>query len=260
MTVPEIQQKSNRLIAAESMKEALTFAQKLEESLSKNDVRETNPEAFRAISQEAFKLYVLTLSRLSSQKFKRIISFNILQALMIDLGQSSFIERLELKYSIYPFEYIKPSIQEEVLPLLKKNTQKIGSQSITLSSEFQNVEPTVRNWLEYYDRTTGMGKTSSFDRSKFLSNDPYVQALPNQQKGVLRELLSFYDYLQSPDLLTLSFDDNSKQKDQSLDKKSISDTPLTKRKVSSQKEPLVLKAPKPIKPNNTIDLKNNSNL
>jgi hypothetical protein len=67
----------------------------------------------------------------------------------------------------------------------------------------KGADPSIQNWLEYYDRKTGFESTSPIDRSKFFSTDDAVLQLNPDDKSLLRSILSFYDYLRTNELVSV---------------------------------------------------------
>lgn len=208
MKLSEIEEESQHLIRTDSSKEGYEFGKKLENAVRENYVQETHPEQAKVLNRIIFTLYILGLPHLEQELFERIFIHKLKEALIIDLGNEeiNFTERLELRYIEYPALVLKETLQEECLPLIRQNEQMIGKQYLNLSTDKPKEYPTIANWLKYYDRETGMGETSNFDRSKFLTNDDSVKVLADKEKSHLRAVLGFYDYLRNENLETISLD------------------------------------------------------
>ena len=113
-------------------------------------------------------------------------------------SERNLAARIESRYSIYPIELIKEMMRKDILDLVKKNNQLIGSVPLRLSQDQSQVSPTIQNWLMYYDRATGNNTSvKNFQRSVFMSSDMVVQTLNSQEKETLRKVIYFYDYLQT---------------------------------------------------------------
>jgi len=198
MTLAEIQEEAKILISSDNVPSSLEFAEKLEKSLFDNNIREANPNAYRELSKIIFQLYVTAIPNLEDKLLFNIISFNLIEALNpIWTSERDLASRIESKYSIYPIELIKEMMRKDLLTLVEKNTQQIGSVPLHLSQDNPQAKPTIANWIEYYNRATGMNSADNFAKSKFISGDTVVQTLSPAEKEALRKVLSFYDYLQN---------------------------------------------------------------
>ena len=198
MTLADIKSEAHSLITTDNVPVSLEFAEKLEKSLNENNIKDSNPEAYRELSKIIFQLYVTAIPNISTELFHKIISLNIIEALNpLWPSERDFAARIESRYSIYPVELIKEEMRKDLLPLIKQNNQLIGSVVLRLSQENPQAKPSISNWIEYYDRTTGLGSANSFERSRFISGDPIVQTLNPEEKESLRKVVQFYDYLQT---------------------------------------------------------------
>jgi hypothetical protein len=198
MTLADIKSEAQSLITTDNVPGSLEFAEKLEKSLNENNIKDSNPEAYRELSKIIFQLYVTAIPNISTELFHKIISLNIIEALSpLWPSERDFAARIESRYSIYPVELIKEEMRKDLLSFLKQNSQLIGSVVLRLSQEKPQAKPSISNWIEYYDRTTGLGSSNSFQRSRFISGDPIVQTLNSEEKESLRKVIQFYDYLQT---------------------------------------------------------------
>lgn len=198
MTLADIKSEAQSLITTDNVPGSLEFAEKLEKSLIENNIKDSNPNAYRELSQIIFQLYVTAIPNISTELFHKIISLNIIEALNpLWVSERDLAARIESRYSIYPVELIKEEMRKDILPLLKKNNQQIGTILLRLSQDNPQVPPTITNWIEYYDKDNGAGYANNFERSRFISGDPIVQTLTPQEKENLRKVIQFYDYLQT---------------------------------------------------------------
>ncbi|MGA1050488.1 MAG: hypothetical protein ACO3TG_03250 [Minisyncoccia bacterium] len=198
MTLSEIQEEAKSLITYDNVSGTLEFAEKLDKSLVDNNIRESNPNAYRELSNIIFQLYVTAIPNLKDESLFNIISFNLIEALSpIWPSERDLATRIESKYSIYPIELIKEMMRKDLLPLLENNNQQIGNMPLRLSQDDPEASPTIANWIEYYNRSVGMNSNHSFSKSKFISGNPIIQTLTSIERESLRKVLSFYDYLQT---------------------------------------------------------------
>ena len=229
MTLAEIQEEAKILISSDNVPGSLEFAEKLEKSLFDNNIREVNPTVYRELSKIIFQLYVTAIPNLDDELLFNIISFNLIEALNpIWPSERDLASRIESKYSIYPIELIKEMMRKDLLSLVEKNNQQIGTVPLHLSQDNPQAKPTIANWIEYYNRATGMNSTDNFAKSKFISGDTVVQTLSPAEKEALRKVLSFYDYLQTDE--TVLYQDLYNDEIPSNNTKtepSIDNTPLT---------------------------------
>ena len=229
MTITGITNEAQSLIASDNVPGSLEFAEKLEKSLFDNNIREANPNAYRELSKIIFQLYVTAIPNLDDELLFNIISFNLIEALTpIWSSERDLASRIESKYSIYPIELIKEMMRKDLLSLVEKNNQQIGNMPLRLSQDNPQAKPTIANWIEYYNRATGMNSADNFAKSKFISGDTVVQTLSPAEKEALRKVLSFYDYLQTDE--TVLYQDLYNDEIPSNNTKtepSIDNTPLT---------------------------------
>jgi hypothetical protein len=198
MTLAEIQEEAKILISSDNVPGSLEFAEKLEKSLFDNNIRDTNPNAYRELSKIIFQLYVTAIPNLKDELLFSIISFNLIEALNpIWPSERDLASRIESKYSIYPIELIKEMMRKDLMSLVEKNNQQIGNIPLRLSQDNPQAKPTIANWIEYYNRSIGINTTDNFAKSKFISGDSVVQTLIPAEREALRKVLSFYDYLQT---------------------------------------------------------------
>lgn len=258
MTLAEIQEEAKMLISSDNVPGSLEFAEKLEKSLIENNVRDTNPNAYRELSKIVFQLYVTAIPNIKDDLFHKIISLNLIEALNpIWESERDLATRIESRYSIYPIELIKEMMRKDILDLVKKNNQLIGTVPLRLSQDDPQVKPTIQNWLEYYDRATGSTSVKNFKRSVFMSGDTVVQTLTPQEKEILRKVISFYDYLQTDDTVLYADLHNS----ETIDNKNYNlnyTPPKTQFEIPNIPNKINVE-PKIIAKNNQTDTRNNTN-
>jgi len=232
MTLAEIQEEAKILISSDNVPDSLEFAEKLEKSLFDNNIREANPNAYRELSKIIFQLYVTAIPNLEDKLLFNIISFNLIEALNpIWPSERDLASRIESKYSIYPIELIKEMMRKDLLSLVEKNNQQIGNMPLRLSQDNPQAKPTIANWIEYYNRATGMNSADNFAKSKFISGDTVVQTLSPADKEALRKVLSFYDYLQNDETVLyqdLYNDNNSSNSNTGTVAEEIINSPISK--------------------------------
>jgi hypothetical protein len=249
MTLAEIQEEAKMLISTDNVPDSLEFAEKLEKSLFDNNIREANPNAYRELSKIIFQLYVTAIPNLEDKLLFNIISFNLIEALNpIWTSERDLASRIESKYSIYPIELIKEMMRKDLLSLVEKNNQQIGNMPLRLSQDNPQAKPTIANWIEYYNRATGMNSADNFAKSKFISGDTVVQTLSPAEKEALRKVLSFYDYLQTDETVLyqdIYNDNNSSNSNTEPVREEIINPSISK--------PVLNQSPAPTQTNNTAN-------
>jgi hypothetical protein len=120
---------------------------------------------------------------------------------------------------------------------------------LRLSQENPQAKPSISNWLEYYDRTTGLGSSNNFERSRFISGDPIVQTLNPEEKESLRKVIQFYDYLQTDE--TILYQDIYKntttypQENPNIISPSIPATPINPNPIPTPQSDITIPIPAP---------------
>lgn len=270
MTLAEIQEEAKILISSDNVPGSLEFAEKLEKSLFDNNIREANPNAYRELSKIIFQLYVTAIPNLEDKLLFNIISFNLIEALNpIWPSERDLASRIESKYSIYPIELIKEMMRKDLLSLVEKNNQQIGNIPLRLSQDNPQAKPTIANWIEYYNRATGMNSADNFAKSKFISGDPVVQTLSPAEKEALRKVLSFYDYLQTDETVLyqdIYNDNNSYNSNTGTVAEEIINSPISKpvlnqptaqTQANNTANPLPTQSPAPTQPPTNNGVANN---
>ncbi len=250
MTLAEIQEEAKILISSDNVPGSLEFAEKLEKSMFDNNIREANPNAYRELSKIIFQLYVTAIPNLEDKLLFNIISFNLIEALNpIWPSERDLASRIESKYSIYPIELIKEMMRKDLLSLVENNNQQIGNIPLRLSQDNPQAKPTIANWIEYYNRATGMNTADNFAKSKFISGDTVVQTLSPAEKEALRKVLSFYDYLQNDETVLYQdlYNDNNNIS-------AINTEPVREEIINpSISKPVLNQSPAPTQTNNTAN-------
>jgi hypothetical protein len=270
MTLAEIQEEAKILISSDNVPGSLEFAEKLEKSLFNNNIREANPNAYRELSKIIFQLYVTAIPNLEDKLLFNIISFNLIEALNpIWTSERDLASRIESKYSIYPIELIKEMMRKDLLSLVEKNNQQIGNIPLRLSQDNPQAKPTIANWIEYYNRATGMHSADNFAKSKFISGDAVVQTLSPAEKEALRKVLSFYDYLQTDETVLyqdIYNDNNSYNSNTGTVAEEIINSPISKpvlnqptaqTQANNTANPLPTQSPAPTQPPTNNGVANN---
>lgn len=249
MTLAEIQEEAKILISSDNVPGSLEFAEKLEKSLFDNNIRDTNPNAYRELSKIIFQLYVTAIPNLEDKLLFNIISFNLIEVLnLMWPSERDLASRIESKYSIYPIELIKEMMRKDLMSLVEKNNQQIGNMPLRLSQDNPQAKPTIANWIEYYNRATGMNSADNFAKSKFISGDTVVQTLSPAEKEALRKVLSFYDYLQTDETVLyqdIYNDNNSSNSNTGTVAEEIINPSISK--------PVLNQSPAPTQTNNTAN-------
>lgn len=88
-------------------------------------------------------------------------------------------ERLGLKLLVIP-ELIRDDFKDRVSKIMLANEQRLGNKS-------------VKSWLLDYNRNSGARKHNNVERTEYMMKNKEVQMLNEQDKALLRKVLSLYD-------------------------------------------------------------------
>jgi len=194
MKLSEIQNNVEGILNRNRPHEALEFAQKLERAIANTDIKTSNPEAYQEITQLIFALYVFAIPVATDEIVESILRMNVLEALQLDFDEDRHLfERLDIRYNIYTKDE-KQNHLSQLITYLKQNEQYLGNNSLPITDEQR--DPTVKNWLEYYDQEAGLEGHSAFERAEFISSDPIANELSKSNKELLRKVCKLYDFLQ----------------------------------------------------------------
>jgi len=110
---------------------------------------------------------------------------------VLELFRNHFLDALEagldlngpmtLKMYSVP-DLVWSEVAQELLGALKHNNQRIGQRSIG-------------EWLKDYDKTYGIEKHSTLEQSEYLTQNPNVRTLIEEERDKLKQLIRFYDNL-----------------------------------------------------------------
>lgn len=88
-------------------------------------------------------------------------------------------ERLGLKLLVIP-ELIRDDFKDRVSKTMLANEQRLGNKS-------------VKSWLLDYNRNSGARKHNTVERTEYMMKNKEVQMLNEQDKTLLRKVLTLYD-------------------------------------------------------------------
>jgi hypothetical protein len=159
----------------------------------------TNPELYREYQEIIICLKFISLSLLDKKTLLSLVENHALDAFKnsIDLN-----ERMTSRMYAIP-ELAWEDEQQEILEALKENTQKLGSQTITLKGDTVPVNPLVNNWLADYDRTFGPEKQDNIKQQQYFTQNPNAKLLKEEDKKLLVQLIKFYDNLKPLPIATI---------------------------------------------------------
>jgi len=87
----------------------------------------------------------------------------------------------------------RDNFKKQLISSLLKNQESISTKKIIINQLTK--EPTVSNWLLYYDSEVGNLKTDKLKKAQFLSNNQNFQGLESKEKNNLKKLFKLYERL-----------------------------------------------------------------
>jgi len=87
----------------------------------------------------------------------------------------------------------RDKFKEEIRQALLGNTQVITSKKIERNEK--SYQPTIHNWLVDYTSVVGVGKINPVAVNNYFVTNKNCQNLTNYERGIVRELVNFYERL-----------------------------------------------------------------
>lgn len=185
-------EKADEYLSRERAPEAKKLAGRIEAGLqAAPDLASSQPDLYRGYLRVILKLKLVAFSVYDNNTSLALIKNHFLSAakLGIDLNETIDLKMYSLPAAAWD------NFSQNCIRALKENQQRLGSKDIIIQGENNPVSPTISNWLRDYDRTFGSDKQSDINQRKYLSQNPNVKKLNDQEKNWLLNLLTFYDNL-----------------------------------------------------------------
>jgi len=138
----------------------------------------------------------------------KFIAFSMLpETEQLDLFQSSLVKAFRISIDIKNRFAIKMNLTPDVfwpetaqlfVEAILKNEEKLGGHPIVVWGENKEVPPTLSNWLRDYNRIYGVDRHEKIITHRYLTENPNVRSLKQEDQILLLKILKFYEELKFP--------------------------------------------------------------
>lgn len=180
--IKQFEQKTAELVFYDDQPAAYELLLALQQRLGELNVVNASPGVYGYYQGILFSLWYLSFAFLSEEESLGFMEVNLLD--LLKNKTFSLEERIGIRSETYLDSEINGYF-EKITKILRKNQLKIGNK-------------TISNWIINYDSTAGGKAHSSVERTEYMIKNKDVQMLNEQDKGVLRKLLTLYDELKIP--------------------------------------------------------------
>lgn len=114
---------------------------------------------------------------------------------VLDFENLDILDRLERKFSILSWDY-RDKVKGDLIRSLQNNNEQLTSRNI--KTEEKELPPTVANWVKDFVRNIGTAGTDKIDnlkKSQYLTNNPNINVLKDEEKKKVGSLLRIYENL-----------------------------------------------------------------
>lgn len=171
----KIRAKAQELIKYEQMHDAWDLINGIEAPSQR--LADSSPEIYKQYQKIIAQLKFIAIPFLIDEQIMELI-----QKQFLDVFKESAVDvEKRLRVSLASKSvFERDQFRKDILTFLKKNQQRIG-------------DKTIGQWLLNYDGVAGAKKNTSLERTKFLTQSPEANRLPEESKQYLLRLLEFYD-------------------------------------------------------------------
>ncbi|MCK4860197.1 MAG: hypothetical protein KAS87_06545 [Candidatus Omnitrophica bacterium] len=173
----KIRAKAQEFIKYEQMSDAWNLINEIE--VPSQRLADSSPEIYKQYQKIIAQLKFIAIPFLIDEQIMELIQKQFLG--VFKEGAVNVEKRLRVSLASKSV-FARDQFRKDVLAFLKKNQQRIG-------------DKTIGQWLLNYDEIAGARKNTSLERSKFISQSPEANNLPEESKQCLLRLLEFYDNL-----------------------------------------------------------------
>src|SRR3990167_6192336 len=187
-SVEQIRQIVDDLVQSRSIGDAYRFSNTLGSVLTKADVPD---EKRRIYSEFMLQLKFIALPMLEDHEQKTLLSKHLLYAFRHGIDLKDRIHFIFFPYFRCRDDLIKLSF---LLKAIEENEELIGEQELHLVNS-KTARPTVCNWLLDYKLSSRDQSEEGLSSVTYFMNNQNAKALSEEDKGLLREVVSLYDWL-----------------------------------------------------------------
>lgn len=176
----------------EEMKKWHRILLAIQEFLKENpDLKTRNPEIYRNVLDLLRKFKWFSFPFLTSSEIVTLFKDNFKFA----LSQKNYPleENLHIFLLEVPLLDLREEFKEKMRNNLLGNNEKITSFKIKINNE--ELEPTISNWLNLYNKKLGSGKVDTLKLAEFLTKEENIKKLPPEEKAIVERLFKIYEEL-----------------------------------------------------------------
>src|SRR3989344_554394 len=177
--------------------QAREFYEALDELVKKYDERlKSVPEAYHKLTSIHWQLFMKALPTFGVGMQQKILSQNVIFALKHKLAQKAYLQKT---LGIYEFG-LGPNQEERnrFAHSLEQNQEQLGDKPITLKVGGE-VAQSIQNWLKDYNfSAANQARRGKLEEINYLNSSSNVRLLTTEEKAVLAQIISIYDWLKYP--------------------------------------------------------------
>lgn len=175
--IKQFEDKLAELIFYDDQPEGLKIYLALEKRLNELDLKNIRPEIYAKYQEILLELKFLSFAIMAQEESLRFIEENLgklIQNKFFDLN-----ERIKLRL-VGCFDFQTILYKESILRILRKSQARIGNKF-------------VADWLLNYNQVAGARKHNNVERTEYMIKNKETQMLNEQNKVLLRKILTLYD-------------------------------------------------------------------
>ncbi|MFH1508629.1 MAG: hypothetical protein ABIE68_00455 [bacterium] len=108
-------------------------------------------------------------------------------------------KQIRIRLISFPFEY-RDNEKKLIVNSILKNSEKLGTNNLTISGENKNRPPLIKYWLMDYKKTVGSGQKELIRISEYLTSSKNVNKLTAIEKNIFHDFLMLYNVLLIPSI------------------------------------------------------------
>lgn len=163
----------------------------LEQQITSQQI--TDPEQLIPLDRLRAKLAAICMRFLAPDSLKRLLNGYPVSMVDVPISDAELIDHLRDFLSNEPFVEDRNAIRDQLKKSLEQSSQRLGNQLLKLGSEL--VQPSIRNWFRVYVSDVGTGQASTIQLARFFAQNENVKLLKDQEKVLLRRILTIYEFL-----------------------------------------------------------------
>lgn len=187
---------------ADETGEAQDFLQALESSLKTANLQQRSAELTAAYEPVLTYLRWVCLPLLPERETLNLFRSQVVAGLKTDVDLKTKIDVLLL---LYHDGLTSQRLSQAILHALTENDELIGREPLTIPELPGPTQPSIRSWIIDFVRTTATGQPlTALEIARFFSQSPNIQTLGDEDRELLRQVLTLYLYILNPPLQAVS--------------------------------------------------------